>query len=497
MGRPKGSGPHRLSWSAPTTVTRRHFLLRAGLLGAGALAGGLLQACLPPGPPRPPAPGPTTPPKAPAPTPTKGPAPTAAFDPRFGAVEAYRAREQADAAGVRWTRLVFWWSALQPKGPASWNPFYFPDDLLQAELDSGRQVVGVLINTPDWAGDGSPTSPPRGLDLPPEDQGNLWAQFARRMGERYRGRIDHWVIWNEPDIWDPASPAYTWSGSLEQFVRLQKVGYLAIKQANPGAQVGLPGLTYWWDYGYGRPQYFEHYLELAGRDPEARANNWFFDAAVLHLYNEPERLYRAPILFKELMGARGLTRPIWINETNVPPHDDPERPLPRSDFRVTRDEQASYVVQAFAMALAAGVERIAIYPFSDVGAPPDQEYRGLIGADGSPRPAYRAFQTVARYFRGAREAHIDRQGDTISVTLRRERDLVTIAWSTVPRATDLTIRADAAGAVLLDKDGQPTRLAPEQDRYRLKLEPATANTVNGDPGTYLVGGSPALLVQET
>src|SRR5688500_14704300 len=68
-------------------------------------------------------------------------APESAFDPRFGAVEAFRADKQADEAGVRWTRLVFWWSGLQPDGPKSWNQFYFPDDLLQAELSSGRQVV--------------------------------------------------------------------------------------------------------------------------------------------------------------------------------------------------------------------------------------------------------------------------------------------------------------------------------------------------------------------
>src|SRR4051794_27257386 len=81
---------------------------------------------------------------------------TTAFDPRFGAVEAFRESARADTAGVRWTRLAFWWSGLQPNGPESWNQFYFPDNLLQAELNSGRQVVGLLMNTPAWAGSGGP-----------------------------------------------------------------------------------------------------------------------------------------------------------------------------------------------------------------------------------------------------------------------------------------------------------------------------------------------------
>src|SRR4051812_47977482 len=88
--------------------------------------------------------------------PALGAAATAGFDVRFGAVEAFRADAHADEAGVRWTRIVFWWSGLQPDGPDSWNQFYFPDSLLRSELDRGRQVVGLIINTPDWAGDGGP-----------------------------------------------------------------------------------------------------------------------------------------------------------------------------------------------------------------------------------------------------------------------------------------------------------------------------------------------------
>ena len=118
---------------------------------------------------------------------------TESFDPRFGAVEAFRESDRADEAGVRWTRIVFWWSGLQPNDAKGWNQFYFPDDLLQAELSSGRRVVGLLMNTPAWAGDGSTQSPPRGLDRPLNDPENLSATFSRQIAERYRGRIDNWV----------------------------------------------------------------------------------------------------------------------------------------------------------------------------------------------------------------------------------------------------------------------------------------------------------------
>jgi hypothetical protein len=314
------------------------------------------------------------------------------------------------------------------------------------------------------------------------------------MAERYQGRIDDWVIWNEPDIWDPASPLFTWSGTPEQFYRLQKVAYLAIKQANPDARVALPGLTYWWDAHYDRPQYFERFLEIAARDPEARQHNWSFDAAVLHLYNEPEGLYRAPTLFRQLMDQRGLARPIWINETNVAPWNDPSNPLPRGEFRATLDEQASFVIQAFAYALAAGVEHVSLYPFAD-GEAPGEEQMGLVRRDGSFRPAYRALQTATRYLVAVRDGRLERQSDTVKVTLRQDGGTVTVAWSTVPRSASLDLPASTQQALLVDKFGNPRQLSKTGDTYHLTLEPATANTVPGDPSAYPIGGDPLLLIE--
>ncbi|MFQ5814860.1 MAG: hypothetical protein ACE5I2_16905, partial [Anaerolineae bacterium] len=121
-------------------------------------------------------------------------------DPRFGAVEAYDAPDQATLAGVGWERVIFWWYQLQPNGPEDWNGQYFPDEILDRERAQGREVVGLLNNTPHWATDGDPLrGVPRGLYLPHDDPNNLWAAFVRRVVSHYAGRIDHWIIWNEPD----------------------------------------------------------------------------------------------------------------------------------------------------------------------------------------------------------------------------------------------------------------------------------------------------------
>ena len=114
-----------------------------------------------------------------------------------------------------------WLAAQQPD---EWNEFYFPDGELNDELAAGREVIGMLSNPPDWANDNQgPAGVPTDLDLPCDDPGNLWGQFVFKIVNRYKGTIDHWVVWNEPDVWSVEQPGYTWKGTVEEFYQLQKV----------------------------------------------------------------------------------------------------------------------------------------------------------------------------------------------------------------------------------------------------------------------------------
>jgi len=179
---------------------------------------------------------------------------------------------------------------------------------------------------------------------------------------RFEGLIDTWVMWNEPDVWSDDNRARQWTGTIEQYYQLLKVGYLAAKSANPNARVMLAGMTYCWDAAYGREQYFERLLRLISADTSARANGWYFDAAVLQLYNNPRGLFDAPRIFHDLMRMHAVDKPVWVNETNVVPWDDPSAPLSRAHFRATLDEQANYLVQPAAAhrhGRCAGPERAA------------------------------------------------------------------------------------------------------------------------------------------
>ncbi|HOU42522.1 MAG TPA: hypothetical protein PK829_14740, partial [Promineifilum sp.] len=130
---------------------------------------------------------------------------TTILDSRFGVIESFEDPTAAARLGVAWTRARFQWAEVQPDGPGQWQP-PLDDEALQAELDAGREVIGLLIGIPDWARDRNGL--PRGLSLPAGDPGNTWAVFVGQVVSRYAGRIDRWIVWNEPDIDDPDAPGH-------------------------------------------------------------------------------------------------------------------------------------------------------------------------------------------------------------------------------------------------------------------------------------------------
>jgi hypothetical protein len=416
-------------------------------------------------------------------------------DPRFGAVEAYDAPDQATLAGVGWERIIFWWYQLQPNGPEDWNGQYFPDAILDRERTQGREVVGLLNNTPYWATDDDPLrGVPRGLYLPHDDPNNLWAAFVWRVVSHYAGRIDHWIIWNEPDVWDDEHVGHTWTGSVEDYYQLLKVAYLAAKEANPNCVIHLTGLTYWWDWVYGRRQYFERFLDVVAQDPTASQHNHYFDVVTLHIYFKPQTVYEITSFFRQAMQEHGLDKPIWINETNAAPSHDPSRPVHNPRFVISLDEQASYIIQTCALGLAAGVERIAVYKMidkpGDVHANP--EPYGLVRADGSLRPAFHAYQVVTTYFAGTRQASLVRRGEIDQVTIDRGGRTTTVLWNRSSVTKTIAIQAIAPQAILVSKEGQSQTLASNDGQYVLTVPGALCS----DPTGCFIGGSPLLLVEE-
>jgi len=177
------------------------------------------------------------------------PQPVPRDDPRFGAVQAINAPDPAVQAGVRWERIIFPWADMQPSSPDQLLQGYYTDAQIDGEVRRGVALVGVVVYTPAWAATDASKgglAVPKGLDRPITDPNNAFARFMSKLAAKYKGRVDAWTIWNEPDAVNVETKApYTWTCSEADFWLLQKSGYLAIKQANSDAPVLLPGFAYW------------------------------------------------------------------------------------------------------------------------------------------------------------------------------------------------------------------------------------------------------------
>ncbi|MGQ9553855.1 MAG: beta-galactosidase [Anaerolineae bacterium] len=134
-------------------------------------------------------------------------------------------------AGFTWVKQNFAWRDIEvQKGQFDWS---YTDRILDQVEQFGLHIVVRLDHQPQWAGGGFPTNGP-------PDNLQDFADFCFALATRYRGRIDAYEIWNEPNLareWSDRAP------DPAEYVALLKVAYVAIKQADPEAIVITAGLT--------------------------------------------------------------------------------------------------------------------------------------------------------------------------------------------------------------------------------------------------------------
>lgn len=412
----------------------------------------------------------------------------APVDYRFGVIESFDNPVEANNLGVSWTRVRFQWAEVQAGGPGTWTP-KVNEGQINGEIGSGRTVVGLLIGIPDWARDGN--NLPAGLHLPHNDPGNTWANFVREAVSRYNGRINHWIIWNEPDIGDPNAPGHTWSGSVEDFAQLQRTAYLVAKETNPNATIHLPAFTHFWD-----PNYIYNFLDVIVADPAAESNNYYFDVITAHLYFQPDSIYNLIQQFYGAVGSRGIPwKPLWLVETNAPPHDDPAWPVSNHTFLVSQNEQAAFVPQALASALAAGAQRIALYKMQDV--PGDEaanpEPFGLLRMDGSRRPAYNTYQVAIRYMAGMQGIKREVWGHHGQIKIDQGDYTTTVLFSRLPAPQSVEVPATSNSGVLVDMWGGRRSVSAQNGVFKIDLPGALCQQTAGD--YCMIGGEVFYLVQ--
>lgn len=455
---------------------------------------------------------------------------TSDLDPRFGIVEGFRQPSVMADIGAGWDRVVLSWADVQPTGPGdfSWLGRTIPQRELSQELSRGVTFAGVLQFTPTWAAehpeDGA-RSPPRNLELPDDDQNNYWGRFVYEAVKFYAGRIDEWIVWNEPEFraGDPgAGGAYTWLGTDEQFAQLMRVAYRAAKRANPHAVVAFPGTSYWIDQQSQprREQFYERYLQLLQSDTEARAEGFYHDALPLNLYLSPDDVVRVGQYFKDIQARYAISKPLWLLELNAMPTDDTRAPCAAQHandvVHTTLDQQAAYAMQALALGAAMGYARISFYKMVDGDACSEPALWGIVRDDGSQRPVADTLRVAVHSFSGFDRAQfvpLTRSsatwtawpGDPASyfpnwqvyqvVFSMRGQRRVTVLWNGDGAASRIAVSNVGASAHLVDRNGMDRPLQSADGQWLIDLPPATAHYAHDPPAYYYIGGDPVILTQ--
>ncbi len=406
-------------------------------------------------------------------------------DRRFGVVQAFTAPYAASYAGIGWERVNFDWCALQPAGPHGWNRAAVSGAMINDEIAHGREIVGIIGCRPPWAA--GPHGLPSGLYLAPDDPRNSWGAFVAELARRYRGRVRHWIIWNEPDVWNAGVAGYTWPGTVTDFAQLQRVAYLQIKRVAPTLVVHLAATTYWWDAAYGRPLYFARLLDALAADPAARRNNWYFDVASAHIYNVPDDVARILRIDRGLMHAHGFGKPIWLNETGAAPTSDGPWKVVDLTAIATVGEQAAFVVQASALALVGGAARIEFYKMTDPADLSPHAYpAGLMRPDGTARPAIAALRATTHALAGAmRASDLGQTGTVRAIAVDRgARGATLVLWNTTAQPVEATVSIPiGAGDTQAELDRSIAAVGDDDARLPVTpaLTPATGANGRGVP----------------
>ncbi len=380
--------------------------------------------------------------------------------PVFGVVEAYYRPEQATTLGVSWDRIIFAWNEFQPNSPNDFETSAVPDTYINSDQTANRQVVGLIKGTPAWASpSGSVGAVPDNLQRPYDDPQNYYGAFILQLVRYYSARgIHDWIIMNEPDV-RPGEGVVEFQGTVRDYFAMLKVAYLAAKSVDPQAHIQVAGMTWWSDWVSGRLAYIYRLLAVMATDPDAAKNHWYFDGISVHIYYTTSSVWDIITAYHGILKQFGLSgKEIWLDEFNASPRLDPVSGL-NAPFHVNLEQQADFIVQASANALAAGVDRLAVYRlYDDNFAPGQSEPWGLIRFDDYLRPAYFAYQEVINRFSGAKSIQHFKLPQGTLITMSFPDTTLYVMWNDTYSPGKFLIHAAGVDDVVavFDAEGEAT-----------------------------------------
>ncbi len=346
---------------------------------------------------------------------------------------------------------------------------------------------------------------------PPDDLAD-WGDYVYAVVSRYRGRVRHYQLWNEPNIYPewgdrPVDP--------EGYTHLLCEGYRRAKEADPDAIIisGALAPTVSLHPGPGPALGLSDFVFLQ-RMYDAGAADCFDVLAVndYMLWSGPtdHRMrplninFARPVYIRDIMVANGdAAKPLWISEMNsnaVP--NDPDIEGVGAYGQVTPEQQARYAPLAYQRAMEEW-PWVGVVNFWFFKRPSDAErnqswyYFRMVEPDFTPLPVYEAMRKytaglVPTLYPGAHQENhwaLNYEGDwetvhdaattlgayrratTPGATLRFTFEGAALTLVPGPGTGEVEISVDENPSRRVSLDGRPVRLVRgwQQKRYEVTL----------------------------
>jgi len=303
--------------------------------------------------------------------------------------------DYASMLGVKWLRMhppegTKWFIVEKEKGK-----FKYSDAQILMAKKKGFNILGLLSSTPRWA-----SSAPEELtseavgsfrSYPPVDLAD-WENYVFKTVEHYKGIIDHWEVWNEPDT---SFFKVNWSADRARaYTRLLKAAYAAAKKANPEVTI-IGGCA-----SQGAPSaWFGKIFSKGAYD--------YMDALSFHRYTDGRPGDAMPVPtssyvdeLRRLMDEYGNgapLKPVWETESGLMQTATNYGNIEEFsiDFQSSPKDAAAYLVRNYTHLLASGVEKWFYYNGFVSSRIDRREAAGFFEWDGSPRPLAVAYAVLS------------------------------------------------------------------------------------------------------
>lgn len=300
---------------------------------------------------------------------------------RYPAEERRRMARAAALCGAKLLRVSLESHRIQPRH-GEWT-FGTYDHIAKLLREYQIEFAPIFLNLPSWAvaadyRQAVKSSSTRGR----RPDYRLWEEYVRKVSEHYRSSLRFAEVWNEPDLIGFAN------FPPEEYLQLLKITSSVLRKTVPGITVISAGFASP-DLNPAERTADPHYVRKC-----VEGGRGLYDLFAVHMHTRPER-YREYYVKNLLRFRKELndTTPWYSNETAL-----------ASFGEISELDQAETLFLNLFCAWnngAAGYNWYNLRNIKEDPGDPEANY-GMLTWDFQPKKVYAAYNTLARYFRGAK-----------------------------------------------------------------------------------------------